>query len=404
MPFGKWKDFDDCVRDFVSKGKDEESAKRICGALKKRLEKESFSWLGDIEPHRKNLIRGKALHPIKTIHPEEWPSVRVYLEEELEQSAKTLVGAPLLLDHMYPLDGRILDAKYEDGAIEYTAELNDKKTLESIGKGEIKHCSVEFVWNRLDKVDGVAPRGIKFTGLSLLKNFEPGDPKSSVEVWEYIIKQLREAKKSGSEQAEPQEFILYQIRDPSAFLEDHFSTVWIDRVNGIQGIYGRLKERPEDPRLSTLLFMKANGWDMELVDNWLRDHPQYVKGGGTEPSEVGIQPNQTPQESIIGLEEKIYKDIGNMSSRIDALEKSLEEILNLASSMKEEARSVGRIGEAVIDPSAEFDSDLISKEEILKELKKACFERVPRHWGFGPYEQNRRIKDLIKRLGDQMES
>jgi len=41
MPFGKWENFDACVRDFVTQGKPEESAKRICGALKARLEKET---------------------------------------------------------------------------------------------------------------------------------------------------------------------------------------------------------------------------------------------------------------------------------------------------------------------------------------------------------------------------
>ena len=37
-PFGKWKDFYDCVRDMDSRGYSEESAKRICGKLQAELE------------------------------------------------------------------------------------------------------------------------------------------------------------------------------------------------------------------------------------------------------------------------------------------------------------------------------------------------------------------------------
>ena len=85
--------------------------------------KESFSWAGSIKniPETRNLIRGKALHPMRTVHPQEWPEVREYLEEELKNSAHTLEGTPLILDHQKPLQGKVLGAEYEDGAIEYVA-------------------------------------------------------------------------------------------------------------------------------------------------------------------------------------------------------------------------------------------------------------------------------------------
>jgi hypothetical protein len=113
MPFGKWKNFEDCVQDFVAQGKDEESAKRICGALKARLETDGshiYGLEGEVGPKQGNLIHGSAIHPIKTFHPEEWPGVRVYLEDELKKAASTLAGAPLLLDHTRPLDGHVLEA------------------------------------------------------------------------------------------------------------------------------------------------------------------------------------------------------------------------------------------------------------------------------------------------------
>ena len=114
MPFGKWENFDSCVKDFVSQGKPEESAKRICGALKARLEKETstklFGWEGEVSPQQANIIIGKAIHPVKTVHPEEWPGVRVYLEDELQKAADSLRGVPLLLDHNQTLNGKVSDA------------------------------------------------------------------------------------------------------------------------------------------------------------------------------------------------------------------------------------------------------------------------------------------------------
>ena len=41
-PFGKWKNFADCVSDMKSRGYSEDSAKRICGKLQSELEKQRF--------------------------------------------------------------------------------------------------------------------------------------------------------------------------------------------------------------------------------------------------------------------------------------------------------------------------------------------------------------------------
>ena len=51
MPFGKWKDIDTCITEFVKQGKDQESAKKICEAIqtKQTQGKESFSWVGNLE-------------------------------------------------------------------------------------------------------------------------------------------------------------------------------------------------------------------------------------------------------------------------------------------------------------------------------------------------------------------
>ena len=402
MPFGKWESFEDCVRDFVSQGKTEESAKRICGALKARLEEEApskaFSWDGNTEPQRGKLIHGKAIHPIKTFHPEEWPGVRVYLEEELEKAAGSLAGVPLLLDHVHPLDGRVLDASYEDGAVEYVAELKDDQVLSLVKNGAIRHCSVEYEWDNLKRLNGVAPRGITFTGLALLRDFEPGDPEATVEVWEGIVRRLKEASESRlKEQIDLAEFIFFMVRDPAAFTQEDFSTVWVDRTNGIQGIYGRLKENPENPQPLALLFMKSNGWTAEKVQSWVRDHPEYTGNPQASPADMDVQVLPAPQvaqsikeafgavnSSIHELAERTRKDYQALESRLNALEKLTAQ--------------GNQLGEAIIDPSDDQRQGFVGKAEVLAKLREACYERVPRHWSYGAYLQNRRLKELIKLL------
>jgi len=321
-----------------------------------RKGKESFKWFGEIKhtPAAKNLIHGKALHPIRTVHPEEWPEVREYLEEELRKSAPTLVGKPLVLDHHRQLLGEVLTAEYRDGAIEYVAKLADQEVLSKIGQGKIKHCSVEFEWGSLERVNGFSPRNITFTGLSLLKNFEPGDPFTTVEVWEAIIARLREAKQASSEQ---NELIFYLVQDPAAFLEERFSSVWVDQTNGIQSLYGYLREKPDSPQPMALLFMKANEWTLEKVQSWLRDHPQYVRQSQPQPvsSSVGIQP------SIAAI-------VQRKPARVEAILPSETE------------------------QSLAHTTSFVSKREILELLP----ERVPIHWGYGPTELVRRLKSKLE--------
>jgi len=288
---------------------------------KAKPKKENFSWIGDIKPvpGATNLIRGEALHPLKTVHPEEWPSVRVYLEEELQKAAHTLANKPLLLDHSMLIDGEVTGAQYEDGAIEYVAQVNDSRILGLIKDGAIKHCSVEFEWKSLEHVNGVAPKGINFTGLSLLKNFAPGDPLSMVElfeVWEGIVKKLKEAKMK--EQAEPQEFILYMLHDPMAFLPEHFSTAWIDQTNGIQGIFGRLRKDPENSVPQALLFMKATGWTLEKMQDWLQNHPQYLRASA--PAQPGIQPASGDTGVMKMSKGKLKPKLKTLEGRVTFLE------------------------------------------------------------------------------------
>ena len=382
-----------------------------------KTKKEAYNWTGDLtlQPET-TTIRGKALHPIKTVHPEEWPSVREYLEDELIRAARTLKDKPLLLDHNQPLHGNVLDAEYEDCAIEFVAQLDEPEVLDMIRQGEIKHCSVEFEWKTLEKMNGIAPRGIHFTGLSLLKSFQPGDPLTTVEVWEAIVERLKKPKNTpkavseasktpneppspfsvqqasrtaGKEQAEPQEFILYTVQDPAAFLEERFSTAWIDLENGVQAIFGRLREKPETLQPQALLFTKAKGWTIEKMHDWLNTHPQYLRQSA--PSATALQ--QAPQ--IGELIESVEKTVETVNANFDTLE---TRVVTLEKSIG--ATAERKLGEAIIS-SEELENpvttDFISKKEVLTLLP----ERVPKFWGYGPTRLVQRLKQKLQSPSDR---
>jgi len=72
------------------------------------------------------------------------------------------------------------------------------------------------------------------------------------------------------------EFFIYFVEDPAAYMQERFSTRWIDEENGIQAIYGLKINRPETPTPVVLLFMRAKGWNRQRVDEWLRKNPKYL--------------------------------------------------------------------------------------------------------------------------------
>ena len=415
-------------------------------------EKESFSWTTEIKsiPGTSKLIRGTAIHPVKTYHPQEWPEVRVFLEEELRKAAETLIGKPLVLDHLTPLDGKVIGAKYEDGALEFVAELNDSAILNLIKNGEIKHCSVEFEWKSLERVNGIAPRGIKFTALSLLRNFPPGDPKTTVEVWEGIIKEFREEKgrieqlrkeqlkraekygiqpKEGGHLTKPSEYADIpeeQFADPVNYKypidREHVRAALIyfnQPENRRAGGY----THEEAVKIMTRIIKAALEAGIEVRyqpdDPVYRDLPRdlklrlkgYHQGEGVKPETPRAGKPKTDFERLIAhfgeekaqkllelIGDEAYKLLPSRGTKIGQ-EEILESILkkNYDISLKEFENWVkhrkNKISEAIIQ-----NEDLVSRSEIIKRLKAAVFERVPTHWGYGPYEQNRRIKKLIREL------
>jgi hypothetical protein len=90
-------------------------------------------------------------------------------------------------------------------------------------------------------------------------------------------------------------------------MKEHFSSVWLDQTNGIQGIYGLLRDKPENPQPMALLFMKDKGWTLTKMEEWLNNHPQYTQT--TEPPQPETVPPKPLSEAIIASSEPKPSDL-----------------------------------------------------------------------------------------------
>jgi len=155
--------------------------------------KESFSWIEPFSYYSPSqdrlLIKGVALNVGET------QNHNLYIQDELERAARTLIGKPLNLNHEEPIEGdnKVLDAEFEDNRIEYVAQVTNRRVIDLIRDGTIKHVSIEAQFRRgyVECPDDYAcffyPEGLVFTGFALLTNdVLPGDPGTSVEILECL--------------------------------------------------------------------------------------------------------------------------------------------------------------------------------------------------------------------------
>jgi hypothetical protein len=206
-------DLHQCVKDRVPTPKIEEqkAAKELLKKIRRLHESSGFMWIGKLDESPsldwlppeirrvRPLITGRAIHPVKTYHPYEWPEIRVYLEEELQKAAPGWIGTTPYLDHAFPIeDWKVIHTQYLDGELRYAIKPHEDRVLQAVRDGNIKHTSIEFDWmvpgGGIKFVNGVAPYGFKPKHISLLKDMEPGDPTSSVKLWEGITRKLKEHK------------------------------------------------------------------------------------------------------------------------------------------------------------------------------------------------------------------
>ena len=166
-------------------------------------------------------IRGKAIYPTVSRNN------RQYIEEELKKAARTLAGKPIDVNHeadywligqrkaeaageRYTVPkptykGHVVDAEYEDGAIEYVAEINHPeyvaklKDMKNLTAAEYREAwekdpiygvsiSANFRYAREGATDTpVTPLGINFVRLSLVEDPEtPGVRGTSIEFMETL--------------------------------------------------------------------------------------------------------------------------------------------------------------------------------------------------------------------------
>ena len=383
---------------------------------------EAFQWIGDLLPEEhegRYFIRGKAIHPCKTYHPNEWPQVRVYLEEELIKSAPSLTDKPLLIDHTTELESpnKILQSAWEDGAVEYVAEVS-KPIYDLVKNGEIQHVSIEYDWHVLEKLDGIAPRGLELTGLSLLRQMKPGDPTSSAEVWEGIINKLKEMKKLSETTLEERVKNLEGLVKRLTEQEDERERLHKEQQQRAEkyGIKpkrgGNLTKPSEYEKIPEDQFADPVNWkypiDAEHVDAALKYFNQPDNRGEYSPEEQtkimekiiraalanNIEVSYQAEDSAYkALPEELKAKLKGYEKPKTETEKALEEAQKTISALtkeRDELRGKLNMGEGVVQPGAKPSvlQGYVKAEEVLAILPK----QVPYWWGAGPHELVRRLR------------
>jgi hypothetical protein len=203
----------------------------------------------------------------------------IYTPEELQNFAHKLVSAPVYVEHVAVPNavGKIVETDWNGQNLWYQAEIYDEETAEKIRKGLIRHVSIGADYETIDVLDGKIPHGLHNAELSLVA--VPGIPETNIQILEKL-----QVKEQTLEPIITGEYILGFYQDTSAFLPEHFSTVWLDRENGILAVVGKLRAEPETQRVQSLFFAKEKMWDENKIRDWLLLHPHYMAPAGVSAS------------------------------------------------------------------------------------------------------------------------
>jgi len=201
----------------------------------------------------------------------------IYTPEELQSFASELVSAPVYVEHVAVPNavGKIVKTEWDGVNLWYEAEIYDEETAEKIRKGLIKHVSVGADYETIDVLDGKVPHGLHNAELSLVA--VPGITETNIQIMEKL-----QVKEQAVEPIIAGEYILGFYQDALAFLPEHFTTVWLDKANGILAIMGKLRQQPEIQRVQTIFFAKENMWDETKIKDWLSLHPDYMTSTSTQ--------------------------------------------------------------------------------------------------------------------------
>ena len=151
----------------------------------------------------------------------------------------------------------------------YEAVIFDEDTAAKIRNGLIQHVSVGADYETIDVVNGKVPHGLYNPEMSLVA--VPGIADTNIQILEklHLTEQELEPIIAG-------EYTLGFYQDAAAFMPQHFSTVWLDRQNGILAIMGKPKDQPEQQRTQAIYFSKQKLWDQAKINDWLALHPNYL--------------------------------------------------------------------------------------------------------------------------------
>ena len=235
----------------------------------------------------------------------------IYTPEELQSFAGKLVDAPVYLEHVTAQDavGKVTKTEWDGQNLLYVAEIYDEDTAAKIRNGLIRHVSVGADYQTMDLVNGKVPHGLYNAEMSLVA--VPGIPETNIQILEKL--QLKE---QTFEPILTGEYTLGFYQDPAAFLPEHFSTLWLDRENGVLAIMGKPKDQIELQRTQAIYFSKEKLWDQTKIQDWLQLHPSYM-------TPVSSTKPQTSSVAVEGLIKKPTEPTIPVSQAVKLIEEVL---------------------------------------------------------------------------------
>ena len=162
----------------------------------------------------------------------------IYTPEELQSFAGKLIDAPVYLEHVTAQDavGKVTKTEWDGQNLLYEAEVYDEDTAAKIRKGLIRHVSVGADYETIDLVNGKVPHGNSYNAeMSLVP--VPGVSETNIQILEKL-----HLKEQEFEPILTGEYTLGFYQDTAAFMPEHFSTVWLDRQNGLLGHNGQTQK------------------------------------------------------------------------------------------------------------------------------------------------------------------
>jgi hypothetical protein len=225
-------------------------------------------------------------------------NLNIYTPAELEHFAEKLVNAPMYIEHVAVPNavGKVTKTTWDGQRLLYEAEVFDEETADKIRKGLIQHVSIGADYETLDFLTGKVPHGLHNAEISLVA--VPGIPEANIQILEKLQETTLDPIISG-------EYILGFSQDTGAFLPEHFSTVWLDRPNGVLALMGKLRAQPEVQRTVQIFFAQDKLWDQTKIQDWLRLHPDYMTPAAPSQAAAVESLLKQPKERMIGVSEAV---------------------------------------------------------------------------------------------------